>query len=63
MSKLASFLKSFYDSPPYRCLILGRDGVGKTTALYRMVLDTVVTTIPTIGFNCKRPPPPDKATC
>lgn len=53
MSKLVSFLKSFYDSPTYRCLVLGLDGSGKTTALYRMALGIAVTTIPTIGFNCK----------
>lgn len=34
-----------------RILILGLDGAGKTTILYRFKLGNVVTTIPTVGFN------------
>ncbi|RIB03015.1 ADP-ribosylation factor family-domain-containing protein [Gigaspora rosea] len=34
-----------------RILILGLDGAGKTTILYRLQIGEVVTTIPTIGFN------------
>lgn len=34
-----------------RVLILGLDGAGKTTILYRLQVGEVVTTIPTIGFN------------
>ena len=34
-----------------RILILGLDGAGKTTILYRLQVGDVVTTIPTIGFN------------
>ncbi|KAJ1656862.1 Arf GTPase arl1 [Dispira simplex] len=34
-----------------RILILGLDGAGKTTILYRLQLGEVVSTIPTIGFN------------
>ncbi|KAJ1643446.1 Arf GTPase arl1 [Coemansia erecta] len=34
-----------------RILILGLDGAGKTTILYRMQIGEVVSTIPTIGFN------------
>jgi len=34
-----------------RLLILGLDGAGKTTILYKLKLGEVVTTIPTIGFN------------
>eukprot|EP00928_Gymnodinium_smaydae_P049663 TRINITY_DN33353_c0_g1_i1.p1 TRINITY_DN33353_c0_g1~~TRINITY_DN33353_c0_g1_i1.p1 ORF type:complete len:412 (-),score=45.73 TRINITY_DN33353_c0_g1_i1:150-1385(-) len=34
-----------------RLLMVGLDGAGKTTLLYRLVLNEVVTTIPTIGFN------------
>ena len=34
-----------------RCLFLGLDAAGKTTILYRLKLNEVVTTIPTIGFN------------
>ena len=32
-------------------MILGLDGAGKTTILYRLQVGEVVTTIPTIGFN------------
>ena len=34
-----------------RLLIVGLDGVGKTTILYKLKLGEIVTTIPTIGFN------------
>lgn len=35
----------------YRLLMLGLDAAGKTTILYKMKLNEVVNTIPTIGFN------------
>merc|ERR1712060_948576 len=34
-----------------RILMVGLDGAGKTTILYKLKLGEVVTTIPTIGFN------------
>jgi len=34
-----------------RVVMIGLDAAGKTTILYRLKLGTVVTTIPTIGFN------------
>jgi GTPase SAR1 family protein len=34
-----------------RVLLLGCDASGKTTMLYNLILEEVVTTIPTIGFN------------
>lgn len=34
-----------------RILMVGLDGAGKTTALYKLKLGDVVTTIPTVGFN------------
>jgi len=40
-----------FGSKELRILILGLDGAGKTTILYRMQVGEVVTTIPTIGFN------------
>jgi ADP-ribosylation factor 1/2 len=33
-----------------RLLVVGLDGVGKTTILYRLRLGEIVTTIPTIGY-------------
>jgi hypothetical protein len=47
-SKLLSML---WGSKEVRILILGLDGAGKTTILYRLQIGEVVTTIPTIGFN------------
>lgn len=34
-----------------KCVIVGLDGAGKTTMLYKMKLGEVVSAIPTIGFN------------
>jgi ADP-ribosylation factor 1/2 len=34
-----------------RVLLIGLDFSGKTTVLYKLILDEVVTTIPTIGYN------------
>ena len=34
-----------------RLLMLGLDAAGKTTILYKMKLNEVVNTIPTVGFN------------
>jgi len=39
------------DKKEARILIVGLDGAGKTSILYKMKLGEVVTTIPTIGFN------------
>ncbi|EUB56865.1 ADP-ribosylation factor-like protein [Echinococcus granulosus] len=40
-----------FGSRERRILILGLDGAGKTTILYKLQVGEVVTTIPTIGFN------------
>ncbi|GMS94577.1 hypothetical protein PENTCL1PPCAC_16752, partial [Pristionchus entomophagus] len=37
-----------------RILMLGLDGAGKTTILYKLKLGELVTTIPTIGFNVEQ---------
>ena len=36
---------------PSRILMLGLDAAGKTTILYKIKLNELVTTVPTIGFN------------
>eukprot|EP00953_Heterococcus_sp_UTEX-ZZ885_P036122 18627-Heterococcus_DN1.PRE.1 len=36
------------------CVAAGLDGAGKTTLLYRMKINKVVPTIPTIGFNAEQ---------
>lgn len=38
----------------FHIVMIGLDGAGKTTALYRMKLEQYVHTVPTIGFNCER---------
>ena len=45
------FIPTKEESPEKRILIVGLDGAGKTTILYKLKLGEVVTTIPTIGFN------------
>ncbi|CAE6435243.1 unnamed protein product [Rhizoctonia solani] len=53
LTMLPDFLTRFFPrrKDEARVLILGLDGAGKTTFLYRMHTGEVVTTIPTIGFN------------
>lgn len=34
--------------------VLGLDGAGKSTVLYRLKFDDYISTVPTIGFNCER---------
>eukprot|EP01038_Epipyxis_sp_PR26KG_P005144 gene5144-7164_t len=53
MSIIGKFISSLYPMSPheYRGLMVGLDASGRTTALYRLKLGEVVTTIPTIGFN------------
>jgi len=43
--------ESLFGAKERRILILGLDGAGKTTILYKLQVGEVVTTIPTIGFN------------
>ncbi|KAI8622087.1 ADP-ribosylation factor family-domain-containing protein [Chytriomyces sp. MP71] len=47
----SSIFQRLWGSKEVRILILGIDGAGKTTILYRLQIGEVVTTIPTIGFN------------
>lgn len=45
------FTHLFLTKKSLRILMLGLDGSGKTTILYKLKLGEVITTIPTIGFN------------
>merc|ERR1712224_56010 len=47
----SSIFGSLFGNKEVRILILGLDNAGKTTILYRLQVDEVVQTIPTIGFN------------
>ncbi|KAK6191465.1 hypothetical protein SNE40_003149 [Patella caerulea] len=51
MGGFLSYFSGFFGNKERRILILGLDGAGKTTILYRLQVGEVVTTIPTIGFN------------
>lgn len=45
------FDKLFNINKDFRILILGLDGAGKTSILYRLQIGDIITTKPTIGFN------------
>jgi len=38
----------------YHCVMIGLDGSGKTTILYRLKYNQYTNTVPTIGFNCEK---------
>merc|ERR1712142_1213427 len=54
MGGLFSYFRGLLGNKELRILILGLDGAGKTTILYRLQVGEVVTTIPTIGFNVEQ---------
>merc|ERR1719197_331970 len=41
----------FFSDREYKVIIVGLDNAGKTTTLYKLLLDEVVVTAPTIGSN------------
>lgn len=45
------FVNRLFGPTPARICMLGLDAAGKTTVLYKLKLNEIVTTIPTIGFN------------
>lgn len=47
------FDKLWGSNKELRILILGLDGAGKTTILYRLQIGEVVTTKPTHWFQCR----------
>ncbi|GMR47067.1 hypothetical protein PMAYCL1PPCAC_17262, partial [Pristionchus mayeri] len=51
---LTRFWRLFTTERSLRILMLGLDGAGKTTILYKLKLGELVTTIPTIGFNVEQ---------
>ena len=48
---LSQLLDRLFATTPARVILIGLDNAGKTTILYKLKLNEVVTTIPTIGFN------------
>ena len=61
LSKLGSALGAF-GKRRARILVLGLDSAGKTTILYKLKLNEIVTTIPTIGFNVEEVTPMKNVT-
>ena len=51
---LSALLARLFGKKEIKILMLGLDGVGKTSILYKLVLGQTVETIPTIGFNVER---------
>eukprot|EP01084_Bolivina_argentea_P051271 94316_1 len=55
ITKMGGFFTTIIDKmvgkQAKRILMLGLDAAGKTTILYKLKLNEVITTIPTIGFN------------
>jgi len=49
LSRMYAILAEFSSETIYRVLMLGLDQAGKTTILYKVKLDQIVETIPTIG--------------
>lgn len=48
---LSAFWKFINSKRAVRIVMVGLDGAGKTTILYRLKLGDIVETVPTIGFN------------
>ncbi|GAB4852893.1 hypothetical protein Ancab_017090 [Ancistrocladus abbreviatus] len=48
---MSRFLKRLLSKREMKILMVGLDGSGKTTILYKLKLGEVVRTVPTIGFN------------
>ncbi|XP_036293280.1 ADP-ribosylation factor 1-like [Pipistrellus kuhlii] len=47
----ANLFRGLYGKKEMRVLMVGLDGAGKTTILYKLKLGEAVTTMPTAGFN------------
>ncbi|CAN0878899.1 ADP-ribosylation factor 1 [Linum grandiflorum] len=48
---ISRIAKLFFPKSRVRILMIGLDGSGKTTILYKLKIGETVTTTPTIGFN------------
>jgi ADP-ribosylation factor protein 1 len=54
MGQYLARIASIFNKVDARIVMVGLDAAGKTTVLYKLKLNDVVTTIPTIGFNVER---------
>ncbi|PRP86292.1 ADP-ribosylation factor [Planoprotostelium fungivorum] len=48
---MGNLFSLYFTKRDYRLVVLGLDGAGKTTALYRLHIGESIVTVPTIGFN------------
>ncbi|KAM0794398.1 ADP-ribosylation factor 6 [Usnea florida] len=48
---VSKIMSKIFGSREMRLLMLGLDAAGKTTILYKLKLNSDITTIPTVGFN------------
>ncbi|EGC30199.1 hypothetical protein DICPUDRAFT_93016 [Dictyostelium purpureum] len=51
LSIFASIWNRFFNNAEYKVIIVGLNAAGKTTTLYKLLLDEVVSTTPTVGSN------------
>ncbi|RKP37100.1 ADP-ribosylation factor-like protein 5B-like protein [Dimargaris cristalligena] len=51
MGIIASKLRTLFGAGNHKLVIIGLDNAGKTTILYKLMMDEVVETTPTIGSN------------
>ena len=51
---ILKMIDSLSSSSPTKILILGLDGAGKTTIMYKLKLNETVMSVPTIGFNMEQ---------
>ena len=51
---LSMMVEKIFGSQRAKIAMLGLDAAGKTTIMYKLKLNEVVTTIPTIGFNVEQ---------
>jgi len=54
MGNALAALNNIFKKKEARIVMVGLDAAGKTTVLYKLKLNDVVTTIPTIGFNVEK---------
>jgi small GTP-binding protein len=54
MGQYLAKISAIFNKVDARILMVGLDAAGKTTVLFKLKLNDVVTTIPTIGFNVER---------
>ena len=54
MGNALAAISNIFNKKEARIVMVGLDAAGKTTVLYKLKLNDVVTTIPTIGFNVEK---------